>query len=114
MAQFHLSDAIFQPAIAEHQAASRQFGAAAVRNDVLRDAAVAYLELVRAEHGVAIAQEALDNTRRLTELTQQYAEAGQGLQSDAQRVAAEMAVREDQLLAQCEAVQVASGALPSC
>jgi outer membrane protein TolC len=111
IAQFHLSDAIFQPRIAGHQASSRQFGAIAARNDVLRDAAVAYLELVRAEHGLLIAKEALENTEKLAELTRQYSETGQGLQADYQRMEAELAIRRDQLVAQQETVQVASARL---
>lgn len=111
VAQFHLSDAIFQPKIAGHQAASRQFGATAARNDVLRDTAVAYLELVRAEHGVAIAREALDKTRKLTELTADYAQSGQGLKADERRMAAELASRQADLVARQEAVQVASARL---
>lgn len=111
IAQFHLSDAIFQPRIAGHQASSRQFGAIAVRNDVLRDAAVTYLELVRAEHGLLIAKEALQNTEKLSELTRQYSETGQGLQADYQRMEAELAIRRDQLVSQQETVQVASARL---
>jgi len=111
VAQFHLTDAIFQPKIAEHQAASRQFGATAARNDTLRDASVAYLELVRAEHALAIAEEALANTEKLSTLTRQYAETGQGLQSDQQRSEAELALRQDELVTRREAVQVASARL---
>ncbi len=111
VAQFHLSDAIFQPRIANHQAASRQFGAIASRNDVLRDAAVAYLELVRAEHGMAIARQALKNTETLADITRQYSETGQGLQADFQRMEAELAIRRDQLAIQQEAVLVASARL---
>lgn len=111
VAQFHLSDAIFQPKITAHQASARQFGATAARNDTLRDAAVAYLELVRAEHTLAVAKEALANTEKLTNLTRQYAETGQGLQSDHQRSEAELALREEELVAREEAVQVASARL---
>ena len=111
VAQFHLTDALFQPKIAAHQAASREFGATAARNDVLRDTAVAYLELVRAEHGVVIAQEALDNTRRLGNITREFAETGQGLQTDYQRMEAEVAFRQDQLVGEVEKVQVASSRL---
>jgi len=111
IAQFHLSDAIFQPKIAAHQAASRQFGAVAARNDVLRDASVAYLELVRAEHGMAIAKRALENTEKLAEMTRQYSQTGQGLESDHQRMEAELAIRRDQLAIQQESVQVASARL---
>lgn len=111
IAQFHLSDAIFQPKIASHQAASRQFSATAARNDVLRDAATGYLELVRAEHGLAIAHEALENTGKLTDITRQYSETGQGLQSDFERMETELALRRDQLAVEQEAIQVASARL---
>lgn len=111
VAQFHLADAVFQPKIAAHQASARQFGATASRNDTLRDAAVAYLELVRAEHALAIAKDALANTEKLTELTRQYAETGQGLQSDHQRSEAELASRQDEVVVRQEGVQVASARL---
>lgn len=111
VAQFHVSDALFQPKIASHQAASRQFGATAARNDTLRDTAIAYFELVRAEQNVGIAQEALGNTQKLANLTLQYAETGQGLRSDHQRMEAEVAGRQDQLVSQVEGVQVASARL---
>ena len=111
VAQFHLTDAIFQPKIAEHQAASREFSATAARNDTLRDTAVAYLELVRAEHGVAIAREALENTDKLTRLTREYALSGQGLLADERRMEAEVAARRDQLVTQQELVEVASARL---
>lgn len=111
IAQFHLSDAIFQPKIAAHQASARQFGAVAARNDVLRDAAVGYLELVRAEQEMVITKTALDNTQKLTELTRQYAESGQGLQADHQRMEAELALRRDGVVNQQELIQVASARL---
>ena len=111
IASFHLVDAIYQPRIAGHQAASRQFAAAAAKNDVLRDAAVAYLELLRAEHGTAIAREALSNTRKLTDLTMKYAESGQGLQADFQRMEAELALSQEQLEVQIEVRRVASARL---
>lgn len=111
IAQFHLSDAIFQPKIASHQAASRRFGAVAARNDVLRDAAVAYLELIRSEHGMAIAREALENTEQLAELTRHYSETGQGLQSDHQRMEAELAIRRNEMAIQQESIDVASARL---
>lgn len=111
LAQFHLSDAIFQPKIASHQASSRQFGATAARNDILRDATVAYLELVRAERGLAIATETLKNTEKLVGITRDYAQTGQGLQSDYQRMETELAIRQEESTAQQEAVQVASARL---
>lgn len=111
LTQFHFADALFQPAIADHQASARRFGATAVRNDTLRDTAVAYLELVRAEHASRITQEAVENTQSLNHLTRQFAEVGQGLSSDYTRMQAELALRQADMLAQEEAVQVASAQL---
>jgi outer membrane protein TolC len=111
VAQFHFADAISQPRIASHQAASRRFNATAARNDVLRDAAVAYWELVRAEHGLAISQDVFRQTEDLLNLTRESATAGQGLQSDYQRMAVEAIIRRDELLSAQEAIQVASARL---
>ena len=111
VAQFHLTDAVFLPRIAAHQASARQYGATAVRNDTLRDAAVAYLELVRAERALAIAKEARRNTDQLAELTRKYAETGAGLQADHQRLEAELALRDEEQLARQESVKVASARL---
>ncbi|OAI54231.1 hypothetical protein AYO47_00520 [Planctomyces sp. SCGC AG-212-M04] len=120
-AQFHTTDAIFQPKIAEHQATSRRFAATAVRNDTLRSTAVAYLELVRAEQTVAITEEAQVNTRHLSSLTESYARTGQGLRSDDERVRAELVQRQYDVIRQTEQIQVASARLaqllhsdPSC
>ncbi|HVJ84361.1 MAG TPA: TolC family protein [Caulifigura sp.] len=110
-AQFHTADAIFQPRIAEDQAMSRRYGATAVRNDTLRNTAIAYLELVRAEQTVAIAEEAQTNTRSLSSLTESYARTGQGLRSDDERVRAELVQRELDVVRQTEQIQVASARL---
>jgi outer membrane protein TolC len=108
IAQFQLTDAIFQPRITRHQAASRQFNAASVRNDTLRSTSVAYLELVRAEHALAIALEAFQNTRKLVDVTEQFAKTGQGLQSDHERMLAELAIRRVDVVSRQEANHVAS------
>lgn len=110
-ANFHLADACFQPQIAGHEASARSHAAQATRNAFLRDAAVAYWELVRAEQQQAIARESLLNTQRLAELTEAYARTGQGLKADQQRVEAELAVRRSELLQTDEAVRVTSAQL---
>ena len=76
VANFHLTDAIFQPKIARFQASSRQFAATSARNDVLCDSAVAYLELLRAERRLTIAREAREKTNRIAELTGTFARVG--------------------------------------
>ena len=111
VAQFHFADAIFQPKITGHQAASRQFGATAARNDVLRNTAVAYLELLRAEQALAIAEEVLNNTQKLVDLTGNYAKTGQGLRADYERMLAEKAIREADVVSRIENVRVASARL---
>jgi len=111
IAQFHLTDAIFQPKIARHQAASREFSAAAIRNDILRSTSVAYLELVRAEHALMISLEAFNNTQKLVDVTEQFAKTGQGLQSDYERMLAELAIRRAEVISREEAAHVASARL---
>ena len=110
-ANFHLADACFQPQIAGHEASARSHAAQATRNAFLRDAAVAYWELVRAEQQQAVAQETLQNTQQLAQLTEAYARTGQGLKADQQRLEAELAVRRSELLQVDEAVRVASAQL---
>lgn len=111
VAQFHLTDAIFQPKIVGHQAASRQFGATAVRNDVLRNTAIAYLELMRAEQAAVIAEEARTNTQALADLTGEYARTGQGLRSDHERMLADLAQRKAAVITAIETAKVNSARL---
>ena len=108
VANFHLTDAIFQPKIARYQASSRQFAATATRNDILSESAIAYLELLRAERRLAIAHEARDKTNRIAELTGAYARTGQGSAADHDRLLAELSARDNEIAQTEEAVQTAS------
>jgi outer membrane protein TolC len=110
-ANFTIADAIFQPRIAQQTAASRQSAATAARNDALLDAALAYLELLRAEQDLAIAREARGNTQQLANLTGDYAETGKGTQADHDRALAELAVRKTDVLRSEEGVRVAAARL---
>lgn len=107
-ANFHLADAIFQPRIAERTAASRQAAATAATNDALLESALAYFELLRAEQDRAIAREAQEHTRMLSDLTGTYADAGKGTQADHDRALAELAVRDNDVQRSEEAVLVAA------
>jgi outer membrane protein TolC len=108
VARFHLSDAVFQPRIAESfVAAQRQLSRAAV-NDVVLATSLAYLELLVAAQERAIVAETLTNAEQLAELTGSYAESGQGTRADADRAQAELALRRIELARADEAVQVAS------
>ncbi|MCC6493570.1 MAG: TolC family protein [Pirellulales bacterium] len=105
---FHLKDAIFAPRIAgQLSAASRQASQAAM-NDVLLETALAYNDLLEALELEAVAAETRDHTRRLAEITGDYARTGQGLPSDADRAHAEFSVRAMEVQRAAENVQVAS------
>ena len=110
-ANFHLSDAVFQPRIASEVAAAREANAEAVTNDFLLQAAQAYLELLRATQDLAIAREIRDLAARLESVTESYSRTGQGLASDHDRAATELALRTNDAVRAEEAVQVASARL---
>jgi len=110
-ANFQITDAIFQPRIAERTAASRQSAATAATNDALLEAALAYLELLRAEQDTAIAREARNHTQQLADLTRSYAETGKGTEADFDRALAELAVRKNDVQRSEEAARVANARL---
>ena len=111
MASFHLTDAIHQPQITEHAAASRQYSATVAEQDVLLQTATAYLELLRTNQELAIARDIEQLAQKLTELTKAYADTGQGLAADHDRARAELAVRRNESVRAEEGVQVASARL---
>ena len=84
---------------------------AATTNDLLLFVAVAYLDLLRAFQQQAIAQETLDHTERLAELTAAFARSGQGNQADADRAQTELAVRKNALAQAAAQTNVASARL---
>jgi outer membrane protein TolC len=111
VARFHLTDAVFQPQIAESfAAAQRQLSRAAV-NDVLLATSLAYLELLVAAQERAIVEETLKNAEQLAQLTRSYAESGQGTEADSDRAHTELALRRIELGRAEEAIQVASARL---
>ena len=110
-ANFHLADAIFQPRISERTAASRQSAATAATNDALLEAALAYLELLRAEQDLVIARESHEHTQQLGELTGAYAKTGKGTAADYDRARAELALRTNDVQRGEEAIRVASARL---
>ena len=111
MASFHLADAIHQPTITGHAAASRQYSATVAEQDVLLQTATAYLELLRANQELAIARDIEQLAHKLTDLTKAYADSGQGLAADHDRARAELAVRRNESMRAEEGVQVASARL---
>ena len=110
-ASFQLTDAIHQPKITEHAAASRQYSATVAEQDVMLQTALAYLELLRANQELAIARDIEQLATKLSELTKAYADTGQGLVADHDRARAELAVRRNDAVRAEEGVQVASARL---
>ncbi len=108
VARFHTTEAIFAPRIAERTAWARTHGAKAVLHDQLLAAALAYLEILDATQQYAISQQTLSNTHDLAQLTDDFAQAGQGLQADADRMATELAIRKNDVIRADESIAVAS------
>ncbi len=108
VAQFHLADALFLPKAAEKTAWARGHAAAATLNQQLLSGGVAYIDLLEAYHDLEITSAAVQRTSDLASLTENFAEAGEGLKSDADRTATELALLRTRQLAATERQMVAS------
>ena len=111
VAQFHLADAIFQPKVAEATAWASGHAANATENLQLLTVALAYIDLVSAHQDVSILEASKTRTAELAKLTGDFAEAGQGLKADADRMQTELALMENRLIAAQEQSAVASARL---
>lgn len=111
VAQFHLADAIFQPEIAEKSAWAQGHAAKGVTNKQLLTAALAYLELLKTVQNVRIVEESRGRTEGLSKLTDDFSDAGQGLQADADRLRTELRLVENRLARSQEENEVASARL---
>ena len=110
-ANFQLADAIFQPLAAEQALGARRAAVGAALNDTLLQVAIAYLDLLRDEQELAIANETRQHAEALNDLCQSYARTGEGLQSDADRAATELALRKNNVVRAQESIAVASARL---
>lgn len=116
VARFHLADALFLPKAAEKNAWARGHAASAVLNQQLLNGGVAYIDLLEAYQDSEIIAASVKRTSDLVEITENFAEAGEGLKSDADRTATELsllqtrqlAVRERQLVASTRLARVLS------
>ncbi len=116
VARFHLADALFLPKAAEKNAWARGHAASAILNQQLLNGGVAYIDLLEAYQDSEIIAAAVKRTSDLAEITENFAEAGEGLKSDADRTATELsllqtrqlAVRERQLVASTRLARVLS------
>jgi outer membrane protein TolC len=106
-----LADAIFLPLVARQNSRAREAESRIVQNNVLLSVAVAYLELVRAKAEMVIADETYANASELARVTDEFARAGEGLQSDAERAAVERSLREKDVEKAREGLQVRSAQL---
>lgn len=107
-ASFKFADALFGPLAAQQRWGARESAATATRNNMLLDVALAYLELLRAAQDVAIAQDLRNKVAELSRLTDAFAQTGQGLQADAERMKVELGLRENDIRRSIEAFAVAS------
>ncbi len=106
-----LADAIFEPLAARQLVRATGADHTTTFNDTLVDVSAAYLGLVRAQSRIAIAAEAVRNADELAKITTDFAQAGQGLQADADRAAVEAASRQRDALGAREDVAVVSAHL---
>jgi outer membrane protein TolC len=106
-----LSDALFEPLAAQQQVRAVAAARNATFNDVLMNAAIAYLDLVHAQGQRAIALKTVQNAEELVRLTDAQQKANVGLPADVQRARAELALRERQVLSGQENIGVASANL---
>ena len=88
-ANFDLADAWFRPTIEARTSAAARSGITITTNQTMLDTALAYIAMMRASQEFLIAEETLTNSTRLAELTTEFADAGEGPQSDADRSKAE-------------------------
>ncbi|MGA2796751.1 MAG: TolC family protein [Thermoguttaceae bacterium] len=110
-AKFGLTDAVFQPHIAEQAVSAKRHAATAATHDILLSAALAYLDLLRAFQQQSIAEETLNNTGQLAALTAAFARTGQGNQADADRMQTELAIRKNAVAQAAAQTKIASARL---
>lgn len=111
VAQFHLADAIFQPKIAKRRSWAEGHSANAVQNEQLLQAGLAYFDLLDAHQDQRVIQETHTRLEQLTKITNDFAEAGEGLQADADRLKTELALNQSQVVASQERVALTSARL---
>lgn len=110
-AQFHLADALFEPEIARRTAWARGHAERATVNRQMRDVALAYTELLNSVQQLRIVEESRSRVATIAKLTQDFAEAGQGLQADADRMDTELTLIDARIISRRENVELSSSRL---
>ena len=106
-----IADAIFAPLVAKQNRAAVMAASNANRHRVFVDVATAYLRLLQSRSEVTLVQRALDRATDLATLTANYAEAGEGLQSDAQMAAVQPLIWQQRRAATQEQAETAAAEL---
>jgi outer membrane protein TolC len=94
----NVSDMLFANLVARQVVRQRDFASQAVRNDVLRRVALAYLELLRAEGHHAVALQNRAEARELARILAGFAKAGEERPADADRAATDFEQRNADVL----------------
>lgn len=89
MYNLNLSQTIFNFLIAQQAVIQKQFASRAKQNEVLREVALAYNELLAAEARRALTRRVLQEAKEIREATNAFAKAGVGRQADADRASSE-------------------------
>ena len=111
VAQFHMTDAVFQPRIEEKNAWAQGHAANSVYQKQLLTVALSYLDLLEAEQDVKILEQTQLRTTDLVKITADFATTGQGLRSDADRMQTEQALVANRISAAKERADIAASAL---
>jgi outer membrane protein TolC len=107
----NVSDALYAYFVTRQNTQQSRFERAAVDNNVSRDVALAYTNLLRAAALRSLAVLARNDAGEIARLTANYAKTGEGRQADADRAATEFARRNEDFLEAQAAEAQASHAL---
>jgi outer membrane protein TolC len=107
----HLADACYAPQAAQQHVIARRFDALAVRNHTLLEVGTSYLVLVGAHGELQALRRSQEDVHKIVQLTANFAKAGQGRDSDAQRARAQWLLIETQAEQTQEQVAVAAAEL---
>ncbi|MGF1577952.1 MAG: TolC family protein [Gemmataceae bacterium] len=109
--KLRLSDGLFNPKIARVKTSAQSSVSQIVTKKTYLMAALKYLDLLEAVQEKAIAVDVLHKSQELAELTQSFAESGEGAQADADRAKTELVVRENAVLRAEEHIETAMARL---
>lgn len=94
----NLSQGLFTALVARQAVRQQQYTSQAVRNQVLRQVAQAYIELLRSAGRRALLSQQRDDATEIARVTRIWADTGTGRSADADRAAAELGRFEAELI----------------